>query len=114
MFLTRALNLSLPSEPTPRFVDVPLQHWANRYIEAVCELGIMGSATGSQFQPDARVTRAELAECLARAAPLWPAQGRLTGTLSEFREHPSQPISSRKTYATRAELAMCLYDLLEQ
>jgi len=114
MFLTRALKLSLPSEPTPCFVDVPLRHWANRYVEAVCGLGIMGPATGSQFQPDARVTRAQLAECVARSAPLWPVQTMLTAALSDLRGQPRQSFPRTTAYATRAELAMCLYDLLEQ
>ena len=57
----------LPPAPFP-FADVYEQHWARQAIEHVWAQGIMTGTTRSTFDPDARLTRAQVAAVLWRMA----------------------------------------------
>ena len=69
--LARALERADVMPPVPdgqRFVDVPVGSTHHDAISALAEVGIVGSAASSTFEPDRTVTRAELAGKVARAA----------------------------------------------
>jgi ELWxxDGT repeat protein len=70
VFLVRAVHgpffiPSLPSEPG--FDDVPIDHWAARWIKMLVEDGVTGGCGDGNYCPDRAVTRAELAVFLVRA-----------------------------------------------
>lgn len=50
------------------FTDVPGDHWAAGYVEALAELGALTGYPDGGFHPEAPVTRAEMASVLARVA----------------------------------------------
>jgi hypothetical protein len=64
--LTRALDLdnSLAKES---FADVADSNWAAPYIGAASKLGIIQGRSASKFDPNAQITRAEMATMIARA-----------------------------------------------
>lgn len=53
-----------------RFKDVPDNHWAKGYIEALAETGLTVGYDGGLFGPEDPVTRAQMAVFLIRAAGL--------------------------------------------
>jgi ELWxxDGT repeat protein len=70
VFLVRAIHgpLFIPSLPAEAgFNDVPLDHWAARWIEMLVEDGVTGGCGDGNFCPDRPVTRAELAVFLVRS-----------------------------------------------
>lgn len=52
------------------FYDVPLDHWACPYIEACYDAGLVQGYGNGYYQPDATVTRDEMAVYIARVAGL--------------------------------------------
>ncbi len=54
---------TLTPEPSPTFADVPLDHWAYDFIEAIYQAGITAGCNTEplMYCPDATVTRAEMA-----------------------------------------------------
>jgi hypothetical protein len=72
VFLCRAFDLPISAAPQLDYTDVSSNYWAAGYIEAVTKLGIMGEYPGKPgyFFAAKKVTRAELASALARAAGL--------------------------------------------
>jgi|GEM_PF-5100551 len=135
VFLGRAFDLPISPAPQLDYADVSSDYWAAGYIEAVTKLGIMGEYPGKPgyFYAKKKVSRADLASALARAAGLplpasvpavfsdvpadhWAAaeiaalstQGVLTGdpNLGE-KFGPTKP-------ASRAQLAYYLYNLLNE
>jgi hypothetical protein len=75
--LAEALGLSLPS-PQGAFADVPPDAWYASAIEALYARGIVQGCDDSNFCPEARVSRAELAVLVARMMGLseLPPSGR--------------------------------------
>ncbi len=133
MFLTRAFNLTLPDGSVLRFSDVGLSNWANRYVEAVYQAGIMGAYTPgtNYFKPGNKVTRAQFAVMLARAAHLTlpnpvpqvyddvlttsPGAAEIAAlqALGVFDGQPNLTTLFRpNAYLTRAEMALYLDNLL--
>jgi len=57
----------------PSFSDVPVDHWAYRYVEFVARQGIAGGYEDGTYRPASPCTRAEAAVYLARAFNLIPS-----------------------------------------
>ncbi len=60
-----------PAPATATFNDVPTDHWAFQYIEALSASGITGGCGGGAYCPDNPVTRAQMAVFLAKALGLY-------------------------------------------
>jgi len=52
------------------YTDVPADHWASSYIEAVTKAAIIGGTTGTTFEPESAMTREEFVAMLARSLGL--------------------------------------------
>lgn len=62
-----------PAPGTSSFSDVPVGHWAHRYIEALVASGITTGCAPGMFCPEQAATRAEVAALVTRALGLhWP------------------------------------------
>ena len=59
-----------PAPANASFTDVPTNHWAFQYIEALYASGITGGCGTGLYCPDRAVTRAEMAVFLAKALGL--------------------------------------------
>lgn len=64
--LTRALDID-NSSATESFADVKDSDWSAPYIGAAAKLGIIQGRSASKFDPNAQITRAEMATMIARA-----------------------------------------------
>ncbi|MEK4425104.1 glycosyl hydrolase family 18 protein [Solibacillus sp. FSL K6-1523] len=65
--LINAIGLNAKNETVPNyFIDVPANHWAKRSIELANKYNIVSGTNPYLFEPDARITRAELAAILSR------------------------------------------------
>lgn len=76
--LARAFNLDLENPPTiPTFDDVPINHWAYNYIEAVYASNITSGCSSSPklFCPDASTKRDQMAFMIMRGLGLDPNTG---------------------------------------
>lgn len=60
------------------FVDVPVNHWAFRYVEIANKLGVLPSTVKTQFQPDQPATRAEAAWMIQALSQIEIAKGKIT------------------------------------
>jgi hypothetical protein len=72
--LTVGLDLPPASGPTA-FTDVPANAWYSNYVAAVADAGLMTGDTATTFDPNAPVTREQLAVLLMRALKLQPKGG---------------------------------------
>ena len=62
-----------PAPAVATFGDVPVSHFAFRYVEALTRAGITGGCGGGDYCPDRALTRAEMAVFLSVALGLhWP------------------------------------------
>jgi hypothetical protein len=64
VFLMRALNGPAwvpPASTGTVFTDVPIDHWAGEFIEALAAAGLTAGCGGGNFCPDGPVSRAEMA-----------------------------------------------------
>jgi len=59
-------ELMLEEVKGTRFSDVSMEHWANGYIQAMAESGLIQGYGNGIFKPEANMSRAELATILAR------------------------------------------------
>jgi hypothetical protein len=59
-----------PAPVSATFSDVPTNHFAFQYVEALASSGITSGCGGSNFCPDVAVTRAQMAVFLSRALGL--------------------------------------------
>ena len=57
-----------PGEPS--FVDVPVSHWAYRYVEYAKAMAIVGGFPDGRYRPADEVNRAEMAAFIARSVVL--------------------------------------------
>jgi hypothetical protein len=72
-FRSFAVYYKLQVSPAPAiasFTDVPTNHWAFQYIEALRASGITGGCGGGAYCPDNPVTRAQMAVFLAKSLGL--------------------------------------------
>jgi hypothetical protein len=67
--LVRALELE-NRKAKAGFIDVKQDSWAAPFVAAAAEAGIIQGVGGNRFQPDAAITRAEMATMIARALKL--------------------------------------------
>ncbi len=62
-----------PAPATATFGDVPTNHWAFQFVEALVASGITSGCGGGNYCPDDSLTRAQMAVFLAKALGLhWP------------------------------------------
>jgi hypothetical protein len=59
--LARNLGVAYSGNEVPSFVDTPKSHWAFIEIELVNQTGIMTGSVNGTFQPQATITRAQMA-----------------------------------------------------
>jgi hypothetical protein len=59
-----------PAPAVASFTDVPTNHWAFKYVEALMASGITAGCGGSNFCPDSPLTRAQMAVFLSSALGL--------------------------------------------
>ncbi|WP_151736558.1 S-layer homology domain-containing protein [Paenibacillus tengchongensis] len=82
--LVRGLNLE-NSTATENFSDVSATAWYASYVAVAAEKGIITGRSATQFDPNASITRAEMATMIARAVKsLNPAATSNTASLSKF------------------------------
>lgn len=74
-----------------RFVDVPDNHWAKGYIEALAETGLTVGYDGGRFGPDDPVTRAQMAVFLIRAADLAEQANQFRFEATSYRDDDTLP-----------------------
>lgn len=62
-----AFNIEVDKVNESRFIDYKKNFWAKHYIESLADAGILYGKQGLKFDPNGKVTRAELATVIARA-----------------------------------------------
>lgn len=67
VLLSRALGLNTSKVTNPGFTDVPTTHLYYKEIAAMVNAGIMNGTGNSQFDPNAKLTRAQMAKILVVA-----------------------------------------------
>ncbi|PPA70515.1 hydrolase [Jeotgalibacillus proteolyticus] len=81
--IAKALKLEQTSGSA--FKDVPGSHWANGYINAAHQAGIVSGRGNGAFAPNAKITRGEISAMLTRAFALKASNG--STTFSDIRGH---------------------------
>ncbi len=76
--LALAYGLPLTSPPTPRFSDVPPNHWAYGYIEALAAANISVGYPDGTYRPNLSISRAELVKLTVLASGAPPYTGPFT------------------------------------
>ncbi len=76
--LALAYGLPLTSPPTPRFSDVPPNHWAYSYIEALAAANISVGYPDGTYRPNASISRSELVKLTVLASGAPPYTGPYT------------------------------------
>jgi hypothetical protein len=66
LLLTRANNVSLENRPDPGFADVPKTYKYYNAIAAAVDEGIFAGITATEFEPNSKLTRAQMATLLQR------------------------------------------------
>ncbi len=124
--LALAYGLPLTSPPTPRFRDVPPNHWAYGYIEALAAANISVGYPDGSYRPNARISRAELVKltvlasgALAYSGPFtdypdvppshWAYQYIKTATHRQWVGGYADGFFRPNAPSSRAELAKLLY-----
>lgn len=67
VIISRALGLNTSNVKNPSFKDIPANHIYYKEIAAVAEAGIMSGRENNKFDPDATLTRAQMAKIVALA-----------------------------------------------
>ncbi|KOS66640.1 hypothetical protein AEA09_18070 [Lysinibacillus contaminans] len=70
VIISRALGLNTENVKNPSFKDIPANHIYYKQIAAVAEAGIMSGRENNKFDPDATLTRAQMAKIVAIAYDL--------------------------------------------
>ena len=81
--LSRVVRLGTAQEKyspewTASFTDVPVKHWAFRYVEIANKLGVLPPEVKTQFMPDQPVTRAEAAWMIQALSEIQITKGKIT------------------------------------
>lgn len=66
IMLVKLKNIEPKATKTPSFKDVPQDHFAYHYVEALAEQKILGGYQDQTFRPEQKITRAELAAIFSR------------------------------------------------
>ena len=75
VMISKTIGLA-PKANNGSFTDVAKDHWAAGYIQAVKDAGIVNGYAGGKFNPDQKITRAEMAVMMQKALKL--ADGKAT------------------------------------
>ncbi|WP_281884626.1 carbohydrate-binding protein [Paenibacillus sp. YYML68] len=131
--IVRSLGIDTEGNSTSRFSDVEASAWYNAYVVAASDAGIVIGSSASHFEPEALITREEIAIMLVRALELHSGQQLNTATPASFEDHTAiskWAVSAVNTAvelkllqgdevgfrpqdtATRAESAQVVYNLL--
>ncbi len=86
----------LPATGNKVFYDTK-QHWAQAFIAAASDAGIVSGYDSNTFKPDARITREQMAVMVAKAAKLEKAN-----QVSSFKDQASLSSWSREAIASAA------------
>ncbi|WP_438351588.1 phosphodiester glycosidase family protein [Paenibacillus sp. FA6] len=131
--LVRALGLS--GQSVPMFTDVASDKWYAEAVGLAREAGIVNGQTSSQFEPDAKVSRQEMAAMLVRAygyemsspstvskkitaftdidvAPQWAQEAVSEANGLELMQGRAEGRFEPKQNGTRAESAQMIINLL--
>lgn len=66
--MAKAMNLDTSNTPaTATFSDVPTNHWAAKYVEAAYKEGIVTGISTTEFKPNDKITREQMALMFVRA-----------------------------------------------
>lgn len=86
--LVKALGLDEKNEiASNTFTDVPVNHWAKQSIELANQKNIVNGTGSQHFEPNARITRAQLAAILSRVVD-YPANDSAKLTFNDVpKEH---------------------------
>jgi hypothetical protein len=79
VFLINAKGVTPPAATGTMFTDVPVTHWAAKWIEELARRGITAGCGANLYCPDAPVTREQMAVFLLKAQDITPLAA--TGTV---------------------------------
>lgn len=68
--VVESLKIELVKSDEQKFTDVPKSHWAKHYIETLSAKGIIDGFENGTFQPDATLTRSQMAKILSNSFEL--------------------------------------------
>lgn len=68
--VVESLNIELVKSDEQKFTDVPKSHWAKYYIETLSAKGVIDGFENGTFQPDATLTRSQMAKILTKSFEL--------------------------------------------
>lgn len=83
--LGRTLGIKQVNSPLQVFRDVSNENWANGWIQAAAQLGIVGGTSPATFAPGKFISRQEAAAILVRSRTAQPSEQR-KGTLADQKE----------------------------
>lgn len=75
---------NVSAKPNLKFTDVPLSHWANKYITKLALLGIVDGKSAGIYDPGSPVTQEEVITMLVRMLGLEQAARELSGFASDL------------------------------
>nr|WP_311775149.1 S-layer homology domain-containing protein [Alkalihalobacillus sp. TS-13] len=96
LLLNRANNVEVGNSPDPGFTDVPEDHKYYEAIAAAVEAGLFNGVTETTFEPDATLTRSQMAAVLQR--------------IYQFPVETSHPFTDVKSGAWYEESIASLYN----
>lgn len=125
--MARFLELEGNTDAASSFTDVS-GHWAKAYISALAERKIVGGVSDTEFEPDAEITREQIAVILSRAFSLentkqngafaddeiisdWAYDGVYSVLAAGYMKGDENGNFSPLSNATRAEVATVIYRL---
>jgi hypothetical protein len=76
--ICQAMGWQLIETATPSFTDVPVKHWAFKYLETAKAHGVISGYPDGSCKPDKSISRAEIAVQLAKALSLPSSSSALT------------------------------------
>ena len=78
--ITRFAKIPPAQGTTPPFPDIPQNYWAFSQISAAREAGLLNYLEGKPFDPERKITRAEISQILSKLDPI----GRRISELLDF------------------------------
>ena len=87
-FTTMAVRFSGMEGGSSHFSDVPVTHWARRFVDVSASYGwVVGLADGT-FRPDAKITRGEVAAIINRMLGRWADMDYVERNFRELKQFP--------------------------